>query len=97
MHNLAQEINADIKNSNVYKRYLSCKELVENNEELKDLQCQMKLLKDKNCKQRDESLIDDYYILEKRYKSNVLVKEYEKSKNEVYELLKEISDILSFK
>lgn len=97
MEELAREINKLIKNSDVYKRYLSCKSSVENDEELNALKIKLEELKKDNCKHKNECLINQYYELEKEYKNNVLVKEYDSVKKEVYELLASVSDILSFK
>lgn len=97
MEEIAGEINRLIKNCKLYKRYLECKNNVESNENLKKLQIKMKELKDVNCKSSNDDLIEEYYELEKIYMSNILVKEYESSKREIYNLLSEISDILSLK
>jgi len=92
---IAKEINEDIKRTEIYKNYLICKENLEKNEYLNELKTTLEIIKNINCKDKDEKLISDYYEIEKEYKSNILVKEYEKSKDDVYSLLKEISDILS--
>jgi len=97
MDKIAKDINEGIKNSSVYRQYLICKSNVENNEYLNSLKVRMEELKSLNCKGKDEKFIDEYYELEKKYMNNILVKEYEDSKKEMYELLKDISDILSFK
>ena len=97
MDNIAKEINELIKNSDVYNNYLICKRSVEGHQELNELKNKLDELKKSNCKNSSEELIDEYYIIEKKYKSHPLVKEYESSKKEVYELLMSVSDILSFK
>lgn len=97
MKEIANEINKSIKNSEVYLRYLKSKESISNNEYLVNLKNKMDLLKERNCKEKDDSLIDEYYKLESEYNNNILVKEYMKNKEELYFLLKEISDILCVK
>lgn len=97
MEKLAKQINEMIKSSDVYKRYINSKEIIDNNSELVQLSSEMKRIKDINCKDKSEDLIDEYYKLENEYNSHILVKEYKKNKDEFYMLLKEVSDILSFK
>ena len=97
MDKLAKDINDNIKNSFVYKRYVACKQNVENNIELRELENKMKELKNKNCKDKNDELINEYYEIEKIYKSSVIVKEYQRAKEELYILLSDISDILTFK
>lgn len=97
MDKIANDINDGIKNSVVYKRYVECKKNIENNVELSELENKMKILKNKNCKNKNDELIAEYYEVEKRYKSSVIVKEYQRAKEELYSLLSDISDILTFK
>ena len=94
---LAKEINEKIKESDVYKRYIISKEVIDSNEYLSGLLSEMKKIKDLNCKGKEESLISEYYRLENEYNENILVKEYRKNKEELLSLLNEVSDILSFK
>ena len=61
-----------------------------------ELREKMEKIKRDNCKSRDEEKVKEYYRLEREYKDHILVKEYESSKEEIYDLLKEVSDILSF-
>ena len=96
MQELAKKINEEILNSSVYKRYLNSKKNVENNECLLDLQNNMKILKDKICKEKNDELVEEYYSLDKEYNSHPLVKEYLASKSDLNALLLDISDILSF-
>lgn len=97
MEVLAKEINELIKNSDLYKRYLIYKKNIEDNNDLKELENKMNELKKNNCKNKNQELTDDYYVLEKKYKNNPLVMEYENIKKDMYELLSSISDILTFK
>lgn len=97
MEKLAKEINESIKDSDVYKRYLICKKELDNNEEICLLRNKMDKLKKENCNKKEDSLINEYYDLEKEYKNHLLVKEYERLKSEVYDLLLEVCDILWFK
>lgn len=97
MEDIAKKINESIKQSYIYKRYVLCKKNIDSNKELQLLKDKMKKIKDSNCRHNDKSLIEDYYLLEKEYMNNILVKEYEDSKAELYILLSDISDILSFK
>ena len=97
MDEIAKEINKGIKESFVYKRYLFCKDNVESNQELLNKLNEMKCLKNINCKERKEELINKYYQLEKEYKNNILVKELEKAEEDLYSLLSDVSDILTFK
>ena len=97
MYNLAKEINESIKKSKIYEKYLICKEKVESDSNLCALKQKMKDLKDQNCRAKNDNLIEEYYNLEKLYKDNGLVKEYELCKKDVYDLLSEIGDILSLK
>lgn len=96
MDNLAREINESIKASDLYNRYLICKSNVEKNEELKEFRNLLDSLKETNCKNKNEKLINEYYEIERKYKSHPIVKEYDSLKKEVYELLASVSDILSF-
>ena len=97
MDELARQINESIKNSDVYKRYLHNKNCVENNEQLKKIKEEMKLLKEENCKERNEETILKYYDLERVYSGNIVVKEFENSRREFYDLLVDVCDILWFK
>lgn len=97
MEKVAKQINEMIKSSDVYVRYINSKELVDKSSDLVKLASEMKRVKDINCKVKNEDLIDEYYRLENEYNSHILVKEYKKNKDELYMLLKEVSDILSFK
>ena len=97
MDKTAHQINLLIKDNGIYQAYLSSKKRIENNVELNELQNRMKELKNQNCKWKNEDLIYEYYKLEKEYKSNILIKEYEVSKESIYSLFVEICDILSFK
>ena len=97
MEKIAKEINESIKESEIYKRYLISKEKLDNNKELCLIRNKLELLKKENCRSKEEVLINEYYELEKKYKSHVLVKEYEKNKSDVYDLLLEVCDILWFK
>ena len=91
----AKIINKKIKESSVYELFVANKEKVENNIELKKLIDRMNELKNNNCKHKTEDYINEYYKLEKEYKNNILVKEFESSKRDLEDLLKDISDILS--
>ena len=97
MENLAIKINECIKNSEIYKSYIKCKNSLESNAELVNIKNNMELLKKEICKDKNNNLTEEYYILEKKYKDNVLVKEYERCKAELSCLLSDISDILSLK
>lgn len=97
MEKIAKEINESIKESEIYKRYLISKEKLDNNKELCLIRNKLELLKKENCQSKEEVLIKEYYELENKYKSHVLVKEYEKNKSDVYDLLLEVCDILWFK
>lgn len=97
MKKLAKQINEMIKSSDTYKRYIRSKEIVDKNEDLAAVLREMKRIKDLNCKGKNEELIDEYYKLEKEYNSHILVKEYKKNKDELHSLLREVSDILTFK
>lgn len=97
MEDIAKEINDLIKNSELYNNYLICKKNLEQNRELIELENRLENLKKKNCKNKNEDLINEYYLLEQKYKGHPLVKEFENLKKDVYELLVSVSDILSFK
>ena len=97
MEKLAKEINESIKESEVYKRYLICKNKMDNDDEVSFLINRMEELKKENCHNKEESLINEYYEMEAKYRNNLLVKEYERCKSEVYDLLLEVCDILWFK
>ena len=73
MQELAKKINEEILNSSVYKRYLNSKKNVENNECLLDLQNNMKILKDKICKEKNlkyKSLDETSKTAYKKYLEN---------------------------
>ncbi len=95
MEQLAKDINNKIKQSNLYKEYLFYKNQVESNEEIIKQKEVLEDLKKKICKDKNENDVEEYYKVEKEYKSNLVVKEYFKSKEELYNLLKDIVDILS--
>lgn len=95
MEGLAKKINELIKETVAYRRYLEYKNKVECDEYLSDLKNKMMVLKKEMCKGNKQELINDYNKLEIKYKGSILVKEYEKSKEEVEVLLKNITDILS--
>lgn len=97
MEEIAEKINFLIKNSNAYKEYIECKEKVENDEKLLKLKKEMDYMKKKNCKSRDESLVNKYYELEKEYKNSILVKKYSESKEKLSQILNDICDILTLK
>ena len=97
MINKANEINQMIKESAVYKRYLECKKLVEEDENLNYLLDKMKEIKDDNCRNKNDDLIEEYYELENEYYNSVIVKEYQRSKEELTSLLNDIADILYVK
>lgn len=97
MDEIAKEINDSIINSEVYKCYLTYKKKINKDSSLCELKNKMKEIKNKNCKDKNDKLVTEYYALEKEYKDNILVKEYESYKKEVYDLLSEVADILSFK
>lgn len=97
MEDLVKSINEDIKNSFLYCRYLENKKKVENDPALMNLRGKMNEIKNLNCKNHNENLVNEYYDLEKEYYSSVIVKEYQKSKEELLSLLRDISDILSLK
>lgn len=97
MDKLAIEINNAIKDSFEYKQYLKAKENLNKNEHLLELKNKIQLIKNEVCKNSNDALIDEYYSLDKKYREHILVKEYEKCKEEVYLLISEISDILSVK
>ena len=95
MEQLAKDINNKIKQSNLYKEHLFYKNQVESNEEIIKQKEVLEDLKKKICKDKNENDVEEYYKVEKEYKSNLVVKEYFKSKEELYNLLKDIVDILS--
>ena len=97
MDELALDINEAIKSSECYKRYLYYKNIIENDKNLNDIKSKMEKVKKLNCVSKSEDYVKEYYDLEKKYYDSVIVKEYQKSKDEVYSLLKDISDILSLK
>lgn len=97
MDKTAKEINEAIKNSAMYKRYLSSKENVNTNKFLVELKNQMQELKNLNCKNSNDELVKKYYELENEYYNHILVKEYKESSEEVFLLMRDISDILSLK
>jgi hypothetical protein len=95
MEELANRINEEIKNSTLYKNYLSLKEKVENDSYLKVMKNELELLKNEICKSKNKDLLDEYYDKEKEYLNNSFVKEYLDIKAQLKELFKEIVDILS--
>ena len=95
MEELSLIINERIKTSSVYKNYKYFKSVVAENEELSDLRSKMQELKNVICKNRNQNLVDEYYLLEKQYKNNSLIKQYEECKKDLEDLLKEMVDILS--
>lgn len=97
MEELASKINALIKESLTYKVYLEYKNKVEEDKSLKVLRDEMAHLKKELCKAKNDKLLGEYNELEKEYRSNAIVKEYEKSREKMENLLRNITDILSLK
>ena len=97
MNELAEIINDSIKRSNVFKMYVTSKENLENNDKLNDLKNRMDSLKKENCRSKNQQLIDEFYELEQEYNNHVLVRMHKSCVSELYSLLGDISDILSFK
>ena len=95
MDNLSLKINKEIKNSEVYKKYLALKEKIDNDLYLNKLKKEIEELKSNVCKTKEENLVNRYYETENLYKNNFIVKEYLATKDELEVLLLDIADILS--
>ena len=95
MDNIANKINEEIKNSDVYKEYVYYKTSVEKDERLMALKTELDDLKKNVCASRDDRLVDEYYKKENEYKNSPLMKDYMRSKDQLNDLLKDIVDILS--
>ena len=94
MEEIAENINYQIKSSILYKRYVFLKNEIENDEFLIKTKEKMENLKKEMCKTKNIEC-DEYYKLEKEYNSQPVVKEFLCCKDEIYDLLKDIADILS--
>lgn len=95
MEELSKIINHKIKESDLYKEYIFYKNQIDNNEIICKQKEELECLKNRVCKGRKEEDVNEYYKLEKEYKSHLIVKEYLRVKEELYDLLKDIVDILS--
>lgn len=95
MEELSKILNEKIKKSNLYKEYVFYKNQVDSSEMICKQKNELERLKKRICKEKKEEDIDLYYKLEKEYKSNLLVKEYLNIKEQLYDLLKDIVDILA--
>ena len=95
MENISLEINKRILDSDLYKKYIFLKKIIEEDDYLKDIKERMDILKKEICASKDDIKIDQYYELEKEYKNSVVVKEYLRIKEELNILFKDIVDILS--
>lgn len=95
MDELSNKINQEIKKSAIYNDYVKLKKTIENDSYLADIKKRLQELKNEVCRTKDNSLINEYYELEKEYKSNSLVKDYLAVKDELNCLLKDIANILS--
>lgn len=97
MDKIASDINNLIKNSVQYKNYVCSQNVINKSVELKKLKEKMQELKNTNCKERNDNLINEYYVLEKQYNEDRCVKEYQEARSELYDLIVDICDILSLK
>lgn len=95
MENISLEINKRILDSDLYKKYIFLKKIIEEDDYLKDIKERMDILKKGICASKDDIKTDQYYELEKEYKNSVVVKEYLRIKEELNILFKDIVDILS--
>jgi cell fate (sporulation/competence/biofilm development) regulator YlbF (YheA/YmcA/DUF963 family) len=95
MEDIAARINCQLKSSELYKRFVSLKSQVENDETLESLREKMETIKKDVCKSKNNGLEVKYYELEKEYNNKRLIKEYYACKEELNTLLKDIADILS--
>ncbi|MCQ2815030.1 MAG: YlbF family regulator [Bacilli bacterium] len=84
---LAREINEELLNTEEIKNYLKYKQLVETDDNLKNLK---KLI----VRYKNENRLEDYEKALKEYNENPIVINYNLYNEEAYSLLLEIKDII---
>lgn len=82
------KLKNELDNSQIIKEYLSLKEVLENDEELKKMREDIARLTSENKLEEREALIQIY-------NSHPIVANYEQAREEVVHLLEQIKDILS--
>ena len=85
---ILNKLKEELDNSQIIKEYLSLKEVLENDEELKVMRGEIARLTNENKTEEKESLLAVY-------NSHPIVVNYEQAREEVISLLKQIQDILS--
>ena len=85
---ILNKLKEELDNSQIIKEYLSLKEALENDEELKVMRGEIARLTNENKTEEKESLLAVY-------NSHPIVVNYEQAREEVISLLKQIQDILS--
>ena len=76
MEELSLILNSKIKENYIYKKYIELKVKIDNDEFLKGIKSELDCLKNRICKNKESSLVDEYYKLEKEYQNHHLIKEY---------------------
>ena len=87
---LAQELKSELDNLPLFQEYQRIKELLETSSEIEELKKNIALAKLHEDTKLHQSLLDQYH-------NHPLMVNYEELKNEVYDYLKQISDIVNKK
>lgn len=96
MNNLTKQINELLLNDDIIKEYLSLKKEIEEDSKLVEMYNKLDKMRKVICKNKD---IDssDYYSLLEIYNNDKRIKRFNWLKKQVYDVLADISDILSLK
>ena len=87
---LAQELKAELDNTPLFQEYKRIKGLLDSSDEIEDLKRQIALAKIHHEDDKHIHLLDEY-------NNHPLVVNYESLKNEVYDYLHQISEIVNKK
>ena len=87
---LAKELKTELDKEPLFQEFKRIKELVDSSEEIEELKHQITLAKLHNEDEKHKQLLDEY-------NNHPLIVNYESLKNEVYDYLKQISEIVNKK
>lgn len=87
---LAKELKTELNNLPLFQEYQRVKQLIDNSEEIEGLKKEIALAKLHHEDERHKQLLDEY-------NSHPLIVNYESLKIEVYNYLKQISEIVNKK
>lgn len=91
----SKDLNLKLKTNAMVEEFLKLRKEIENNNYLKEINDKKEFYKKEYCHSKDLKMKKEYLKYEKEYHDHILVIQYNNVKEDVFDLLNEMSKILS--